>query len=240
MKFEQTDFRDLDRKWVGITTEKNINEIEIAMNEKNNGEIYLGYSYIDHFNGRAIILIGSSKKVLGKYEPTYKPKELSSKLTKIDDVYIKNAELDVEIIDKKQINKILVDVIEKYIFDEFYKNLSRDLHSLRKLASLDVNRAHHCPDNINIYLSKEGLKEENVWCKLEGKYKKNIKAILINSPSDEKYNIKRMDMLMLEYNKEKERYVCVRNIPPLKDSKEGYLVYKIDKTTETYFYGDNI
>lgn len=229
MKFLDTHFSKLDRKWISIKNKKNIEEIEIAQEKKIKGEFYLGYGYIDHFSGRSIALIGDVKKIGKYYEPTYKPSEIEKNIFKLDDVYIKQSELEVEIIEKKYIVKTLRKMIETYIKESFYDTLHKSIDSYRKDYTIDIFRANHNPDNINVL-----LKDEDVWCRIVEKKKDTLYGILINTPIKEK-DISRDDLLILKLDKNKNKYVCIENIKP-QEKLSCKITYKIKNKLKEYVY----
>ena len=229
MNYLDTHFIELDKKWLAIRNKKNIEEIESATNKKLDGEFYLGYSYIDHFSGRSIALIGAVRKNNKIYEPTFKPEELKSNISKIDDVYMKESSLEVDILKSKEINKMLKGAIETYIKDCFYTPLHKSMKKIRKYKNLDKHRAYHNPDNINIMLEKE-----DVWCSIVGENKNKIHAILINTPTKND-KIKRDDLLILEYNKEIDKYIAIENFHPIEKGKEE-IKYNIYGNIKSYIY----
>ncbi|MBQ3272717.1 MAG: SseB family protein [Solobacterium sp.] len=135
----------------------------------------LTYGYIDHTAGLTLEVLACGRKLPdGTYEFAETNDSFSAKIrcASLDDT-------DIEIIDYpagRYSQKI--EALSVYKPEE-------DVLKTREMTFLDGCRNEYCPDDVLVYLVKDGLRPEGCWARIEGLVDRNLVGTLLTEPGQD-------------------------------------------------------
>lgn len=216
MDFKKIDFRECEKKWYIIKDKEEIEILDEVTKNKQEGNLYIGYVYIDHYQGLSIFLVGKGKIENNEIIFSTKLDELSEKACVITNNIICSFDnFRVYGTSDININTDIKDVVEEFIYNEFYDEIDKKKHFIldyRNDKTQDINRAEQYPDSINLLLSKEGLEPELIWARVEGYHNedKEIRAVLLDDPFEKEYGLVKGDVVGLIKDESKfDGYIAV-------------------------------
>lgn len=216
MKINKYTFREIDRKWILIDSDKDIKRINKNNNLNLSLDPVLGIIYIDHEMGLTLRILGNVYKDRNGY--SFNEEFINEKVINVR--LDKKKKFDITILNEKVINGIdNTPAIEKQV-DVFYAK--KAIVESRKMECLDIFRHKFFPDDIELYNIKD-KDEEIIWgriidCSLNNNLV--VCKLLDNSIIEKKYKANSLVIAKYEKNK-KEEYVIIKDI-----------VKKIEKNAE--------
>ena len=220
MKVYDYSFRELDRKWAGIVSEKACKKIAKKIKKKYLQSPIFGYFYIDKENGLSFRVVGNIER------------DGRNKLY-LDDEFILNNEIDldyefiskydIEILSDKVVNNLDGANILENKLDINYKNVN-DFLETRKMEELDPFRNEQFPDDIQVLLNnKNDDPDELLWARIEGimdvKPDVLICRLLTASYYNKDYELDAM--IGVKFFKEEEQLRIVGTLKRREKNKEG-------------------
>ena len=209
MDFKNLDYRKCEKKWYIVKDKEEVEILDEITKNKQGGNLYIGYIYIDHYQGLSMFLIGKGE---------IKDRELKF-FTTLDDLSTHSFAMTNNIIcgfdrfraysiEGIAINSDVKDVVEEFIYNEFYDEIETKkpfIIKYRNDENEDINRAEQYPDSISFLLSKDGLEDELMWGRVEGFHPvdKEIRAVLLDDPFEKQYGLCKGDVVGLVKDLEK-------------------------------------
>ena len=216
MDFKNLDFRKCENKWYIIKDKEEVEILDEITKNKQDGDMYVGYIYIDHYQGLSMFLLGKCKIENNKLTFSTKLEKLTeNSFAMTNNIICSFDNFRVYNIDNISIQEDIKDVVEEFIYNEFYSEIDKKKHFIldyRKDVLEDVNRANQYPDSISFLLTKEGLENELIWGRVEGYHKgdKEVRAVLLDDPFEKKYNLVKGDVVGLVKGGDKfDGYIAV-------------------------------
>ncbi len=160
-------FRDVEHKLCLVFDQRAL----VVFNKENDDKsadanCLVCYGYVDHTAGLTYEVLGLAKFADGRYECLSKERTVGFKIRAdegmngVDVIPIQNEA--IEELFKRDIN-----IVE----EGYYKNES--VIEARNATIIDPMRHPSFPDDVLAILSKEGIKAESIWVRLEGYYGKH-------------------------------------------------------------------
>lgn len=202
MEFKNIEYRECENKWYIIKDLEETKILDEVTKNKDNG-YYIGYVYIDHYAGLSMFLVGKCNIENGLVKfltPVDKLSESSFALT--NNIIESFDNFRVYDINNYSFYGETKEIIEEFIYNEFYKEIENKhpfILEYRKDVNEDINREKNYPDSICFLLKKEGCENELCWARVEGYHKedKEIRAVLLENPFDEKFGLSKGDVVGL-------------------------------------------
>lgn len=209
MEFKEIDFREYEKTWCKICNKEQVELLDEITKNKQKGDFYLGYVYIDHYHGLSIFLVGKGIQENDKISFVTKLDELTDYTFAMTNNIIESFDnFKIEKINEVFLESDTKDVIENFIYDEFYSEIAKKnpfIFEFRKDKMLDESRANGYPDSISFLLAKEGFEPELIWGRVEGFHKedKEVRVVLLNDPYEKAYGLCKGDVcgLVKDLNK---------------------------------------
>ncbi len=158
-------FRELDRKWVGITDNKMCKKIAKKIKQKKLICPIFGFFYIDMDNGLSLRVVGNIEKD-GHHKLYLDEKLIFNDALIVDYDFVEKSEvtiLDDEVVD----NLDGASVLENKLLSN-YKNVNNFL-STREMQELDAFRNPQFPDDVQVLLRNHNDDpDELLWARIEG------------------------------------------------------------------------
>ncbi len=203
MEFKELDFRDSEKKWYKIIEKEEIKIIDEVTKNTQSGDYYLGYVYVDHYQGLSMLLVGKgieTENTIKFVTPLDKLTEYTFAMT--NSIISSFDNFRVEKVDENKLDEEIKEIIEEFAHAEFYgeiENKNPYLINFRKDKTLDESRAFQYPDSISFLLAKEGLESELIWGRVEGYHTQDqeVRAVLLNDPFEKEYGLAKGDVVGL-------------------------------------------
>lgn len=164
----------------------------------------LCYGYIDYVNGFTFEVLATAFVRDGRISVNKGNDTVSYKMRMgaVNDCVI-------YILDKKSMNFSEFEH-KMSIIDNGFKTDNNAVDQLRCLTQLDACRSREYPDDVVVYITKEGIQPEAVWVKCCGydEKTKSICGLLLNEPVN-KFGIHKNDEVKFVIAKNGEDLICV-------------------------------
>lgn len=206
MKLNKCNFREIDRKWVLIDKNKDINNIMKKNKIELSFDPVLGLIYIDPIEGLTLRILGNIFKDKNGYS-------FNEDFINTDIINIridKKIKYNITILDDKVASGIQNTNIINDQIDIFYTK--KAIIESRKMTELDSFRHKFFPDDIQLYNIKD-KDEELIWgriidCSLNNKVV--VCTLLDDSIINKSYKKDTLVMAKYEKNK-KDQYIIIKN-----------------------------
>lgn len=207
MKYSETGFRAYYRHFVAVPLKK---ELQVLLEEfpgADQANCVLTYGYIDHIAGMTLEVIAAGIK----HEDEFYFGDTNSKVTsKIQIGLIMDEECDYfEDQDGELYTRYSdkIDMLETYDVDE-------DIEESREMNFLDELRSPEYPDDVLVYLMKDGNQPEGCWVRIEGLGKHHIIGTLLNEP-DQKFGYHEGEKVaFFAYQQEENKFILCSDMNP--------------------------
>lgn len=203
MLTKDCNFRDIYHKVCFIECANQIQNLKKVFNvsKKDNG--VLAYGYIDHEDGFTFEVLTTGKFENGVLSRGLGNDEVSMKFRKssVND-------REIRIYEDRSLFK---EYNEKFkTIDTFFAD-TEDVDKTRGIREIDSCRHEDFPDDVIIYLVKDGLNPETVWVRCEKAEKQGVKAKLISEPKQD-FGVHTNDFVVFRPAKNENGILCIAKL----------------------------
>lgn len=178
MYYKNTGFRALYKHFIVFPLKDNIRKCIKNYPDAEKANCVLTYGYIDHDEGLTMEILAAGFND-GEHFTFFEPCEEIRAFIRvgavIEDEFFLFDDTDGGL-RRKYSEKL--DVIKSY-------EVSEEIEETRKMAFLDKSRHDYYPDDVMVYLIKEGLHPEGCWVRITGLGEHFIMGKLLNEPNQD-------------------------------------------------------
>lgn len=239
MKYTETNFRAIYNKLCIFPIDNKVKNSLKEFEGYEKANILLGYGYIDHEAGLTIEVLCLGIENNDERRMFKGNDEITIKLR------IGSLEnLDFDIIDD---NTLLIEFEDKIEMIKDCYSVSEGIEESRKMEFLDLRRHPYYPDDVLVFIFKEGLEPEGIWakiCDLDEEF--NIIGKILNEPNQNfGYHVGDKISFFVEKNEKGEIGLLCNLNPTMKLKakdleggcmlKEAIISFNKDQNNETFF-----
>ncbi|MDE6034857.1 MAG: SseB family protein [Ruminococcus sp.] len=176
MYYKDTGFRALYKNFVAFTLRDNLKQCIDNYPNADKANCILTYGYIDHDAGLTMEILAAGIKdgdSFTFFDTSTKARAFIRVGAIIEDEFFFFDDKDGEL-SKRYSEKL--DVLNHYA-------VSEEIEETRKMAFLDKSRHEYYPDDVMVYLTKQGLRPEGCWVRIIGLGDHFIMGTLLNEPN---------------------------------------------------------
>ena len=175
MKCKETGFRGLEGRFAAFPITERLKESLKGFPDAENAGCVLTYGYIDHEAGFTfeVIAAGEKKGAMYRFSETSPMRSAKIRIDALDD-----EEVTVFRDEDGSLRKRYADKLSTL---DIYK-VSEEIMQSRELTAIDASRNHVFPDDVTVYLMKEGFKTEDCWVRICGLRNRRLIGTLLNEP----------------------------------------------------------
>lgn len=176
MKYKDVGFRKFYNKFAAVPVKDSFRKIMNGFPGINSANYVLTYGYIDHNTGFVFEIVAALVKSEEKFKFAISNLSTSSKIpigVVIEDEVIVMEDESGGI---RKFYKEKVDTLSAY-------NVRDEIERSRKMEFLDNSRNLEFPDDVSVYLLRDGNKPERCWVRIEDLKGHKILGTLLNEPT---------------------------------------------------------
>lgn len=177
MKYSEVGFRAFYRSYVAVPLKENLKAVVENFPGADRADYILTYGYIDHTAGMTLEVLAVGKKVEKGFTFEDGNNETSSKI-RIGSIMEDECYYFGDDNNLYERYKDKVDMVNDY-------HVNEDIESFRELDFLDELRSPEYPDDVLVYLLKNGNQPEGCWARMEALKDRQIIGILLNEPDQD-------------------------------------------------------
>lgn len=178
MKYKDTGFRALYKNFVAFMLKDNLKQCIEGYPNSDKANCILTYGYIDQEAGLTMEVLCAGKKdgdSFAFFDASKENRVILRVGSVIDDEFFFFDDADGEL-SEKYAEKL--DVLKHY-------EVSEEIEETRKMGFLDKSRHDFYPDDVMVYLTREGLDPEGCWVRIIGLGDHFIMGTLLNDPDQD-------------------------------------------------------
>ena len=201
MKLNELNFAEVYHQVIFIKNEEALNQIKDMFESDEGDNGILAYGYVDNQAGTTFEVLCAA--CVTDEQITYKQgnPNVSHKFRRGS---IANDEISLF-----QDQAIFSEFKEKIeMINDGYKVKNPAVEQMRMIRQLDNSRNADYPDDVLVYLIKEGLQPERCWVKCIHLDENSLYGILLNEPSQD-FGMRKNEMIMFGIAKNGDKDVCV-------------------------------
>lgn len=207
MKYSEVGFRAMYHNFCAVPLKDNLKTAAKDFPDIEKAKYLLVYGYIDHEAGMTLEILATGKKSRGgfKFADTNTSVKCMIRVGAIgDDEFFL---LDDEDNNLKNRYAEKLEILSAY-------DVSEEIEESRKMRFLDESRHPHYPDDIQVYLMKDGLEIEVCWARIYGLADHWIMANLLNEPN-QKFGYHEGDKIAVFVQETEDgKIICYSNMNP--------------------------
>lgn len=205
MKYSEVGFRAFYHNFVAVPIKDNLKEVVEDFPGADKANYILTYGYIDHTEGLTLEVLATSVKHDESFIFGVGNTEKSSKI-RIGSVM--NDECFY--FDDKE-GKIYKSYTDKIEMLKSY-TAGDEVEESRNMHFLDKSRSPEYPDDVLVYLLKDGKKPEGCWVRIEGLAEDHFIGTLLNEPDQDFYRHEGEEIAFYVHQKDDEEIVLWSNM----------------------------
>ena len=178
MKYKDTGFRALYQNFVAYMLKDNLKKCLEGYPNTDKANCILTYGYIDHEAGLTMEILAAGIKdgdSFTFFDTSMETKAMIRVGAVIEDEFFLFSDQDDEL-RKRYAEKL--DRLKDYA-------VSEEIEETRKMAFLDKSRHEFYPDDVMVYLTRQGLNPEGCWVRIIGLGDHFIMGTLLNEPDQD-------------------------------------------------------
>lgn len=222
MKYSEVGFRNFYHNYISVPITNNLKKVVKDFPGADNANYILTYGYIDHTAGMTLEVLALATKSKKGFIFEKGNSEFSSKI-RIGAIM----EEECFCLDDND-GRIHNSHADKIYALRGY-DVSDDIEESRKMDFLDTSRSPEYPDDVLVYLFKDGNEPEGCWVRIEVLAEHQIIGILLNEPNqDFGCHVGESIAFYAQQTEEKDIVLCSNMTPSLKikaeDLEDGTLL----------------
>lgn len=207
MKYKDTGFRALYKNFVAFMLKDNLKQCIEGYPNADKANCILTYGYIDQEAGLTMEVLCAGKKdgdSFAFFDASKENRVILRVGSVIDDEFYVFDDSDGSL-SKKYSDKL--EVVKNYEAPE-------EVEESRKMTFLDKLRHEYYPDDVMVYLTREGLNPEGCWVRIIGLGDHFIMGTLLNEP-DQDFGYHEGEKIAFFVQKtEDDKIICFSNMTP--------------------------
>lgn len=212
MYYKDTGFRALYKHFIAFPLKDNIRQCIENYPNAEKANCVLTYGYIDHDAGLTMEVLAAGFKDgdgFAFFDTSIETRAFIRVGAVIDDEFFFFDDVDGGL-SKKYAEKL--DVLKHY-------EVSEEIEETRKMGFLDKSRHDFYPDDVMVYLTREGLNPEGCWVRIIGLGDHFIMGTLLNEP-DQDFGYHDGEKIAFFVQKtENDQIICFSNMTPSRKLK---------------------
>lgn len=176
MKYTETDFRSIAGRFFAFPLTETLEKVIAEYPDAAKADSVLTYGYIDHEAGLSLEVLAAGKKTASGFR--FFDTNLSVRAM-IRIGAVENEEFEWLPDKRHTLQKRYAERLE--VLKAF--EVSEEVEKTRKMAFLDASRDRHYPDDVLVFLMREGLQPEGCWTRMIGLGDHCIVGMLLNEPN---------------------------------------------------------